>query len=180
MDRSTDQRSEPDAGHAGFDEWTALLYDELRRIAHRARYRWSSAETIGTTALVNEAWLRLADKRGLVGRSEFLGTAAVAIHRILVDRVRAQKALKRGGDQVVVSLDEVDGFVVEDEDTVLAVNQVLERLGALNPRLVSIVQCRFFAGYSEAETAEALGISETTAQRDWATARAWLRRELQA
>lgn len=174
-----DEGLEQVEGRAGFDDWTPLLYDELRRIAHRARFRWSSAETIQTTALVNEAWLRLAEKRSPMVRSEFLGTAAVVIHRILVDRVRAQKAAKRGGEATAVPLDEADGFVVVDEETVLTVHQALERLGALNPRLVRVVECRFFAGYSEAETAEALGISDATAQRDWATARAWLRRELQ-
>ena len=85
---------------------------------------------------------------------------------------------KRGGGAEKTTLDEIPDFVVEDEATVLGVNDALERLSELNPRLMRVVECRFFAGYSELETAEALGVSERTVQRDWATARAWLKREM--
>jgi RNA polymerase sigma factor (TIGR02999 family) len=161
-------------------EWMPLLYGELRRIAHQARWRWSSHDTIGTTALVNEAYLRLVESLQLRDKGKFLGLAAVAIRRILVDRVRHQLALKRGGDAQQVELDEADGFVVEDDETVLAVHEALEGLSDLNPRLAHVVECQFFAGYSQSETAQALGISVATVERDWATARAWLRRELQS
>jgi len=164
---------------ADTDAWSALLYDELRRIAHQARWRWSSHDTIGTTALVNEAYLRLADSMELRDRNRFLGLAAVAIRRILVDRVRNQLAQKRGGDVQKVELGEADGFVVEDDETVLAVHEALAGLAERSPRLARVVECQFFAGYSQSETAQALGISVATVERDWATARAWLRRELQ-
>ena len=160
------------------EELLPLVYQELRVIARRARLRLAGGETLGTTALIHEAYVRLAEARGFESRGHFLGTAAVAMRRILIDRVRAQLAAKRGGGATITALDEIPDFVVEDEDTVLAVNEALERLAALNPRLVQVVECRFFAGYCDAETAEALGTSERTVQRDWATARAWLKKEM--
>ncbi|MDB5978884.1 MAG: sigma factor, partial [Nevskia sp.] len=102
----------------------------------------------------------------------------IAMRRILVDRVRAQFAIKRGSGENPLDIDEIQDFVVEDEQNVLNVHEALQALSMLNPRLVEIVECRFFAGYSESQAAEALGISERTVQRNWATARAWLKKEL--
>ena len=160
------------------DGLVPLVYQELRAIARRERLRLAGGETLGTTALLHEAYVRLADAHGFQSRGHFLATAAVAMRRILIDRVRAQLAAKRGGGAEKTTLDEIPDFVVEDEATVLGVNDALERLSGLNPRLMRVVECRFFAGYSELETAEALGVSERTVQRDWATARAWLKREM--
>jgi RNA polymerase sigma factor (TIGR02999 family) len=162
----------------GAEALLPLVYQELRVIARRARLRLAGGETLGTTALIHEAYVRLAEARGFQSRGHFLGTAAIAMRRILIDRVRAQLAAKRGGGVEKAALDESPDLIVEDEATVLGVHEALGGLGALNPRLVRVVECRFFAGYSEAETAEALGTSERTVQRDWATARAWLKKEM--
>lgn len=163
---------------ASIDVLLPVVYQELRTIARRERYRLATKDTLATTGLVNEAYLRLARSPEFADRSHFLRIASIAMRRVLVDRVRAQVALKRGGETEIVELDEAQDFVVEDGDTVLAVSDALDRLGKLNPRLAQVVECRFFAGYSEIETAEALGTSERSVQRDWATARAWLKKEL--
>ena len=155
-----------------------IVYDELRAIARRERRRLTGGETLATTALINEAYLKLANNPVFASRGSFLRIASVAMRRILVDRVRAQFAIKRGSGENPMDIDEIQDFVVEDEQNVLNVHEALQALSTLNPRLVEIVECRFFAGYSETQAAEALGISERTVQRDWATARAWLKREL--
>ena len=162
----------------GVDALVPLVYQELKAIARRARARLTGGETLGTTALIHETYVHLAEARGFESRGHFLGTAAIAMRRILIDRVRAQLTAKRGGGAEKAALDEIPDFIVEDETTVLGVHDALERLAALNPRLVRVVECRFFAGYSEAETAEAMGTSLRSVQRDWATARAWLKREM--
>ena len=173
------QESEvPAPSEAEIERWTPVMYQELRRIARRERFGLSGGETLATTALINEAYLHLAKAPDFVSRAHFLGTAAVTMRRILVDRVRSQRALKRGAGVEAKPLEEVEDFVVEDDESVLAVHEALESLAKLSPRLARIVECRFFGGYDEALTAEALGLSERTVQRDWATARAWLKREL--
>lgn len=175
---ATEER--PDQGRAGdgVERWVPLLYDELRRIARRERVRLFTGGTLATTALVNEAYARLAGDARFADRGEFLRIASVAIRRILIDRVRAQLAAKRGGGAAHVPLEQAGDFVVEDDARVLAVHEALEVLATANPRLAKVVECRFFAGYDEKQTAEALGTSERTVQRDWATARAWLKKEL--
>jgi RNA polymerase sigma factor (TIGR02999 family) len=161
------------------DQWVALLYKELRTIARRSPLRVSGGDTLQTTALINEAYTHVASGPPRFGsRGEFLRYAALAMRHILIDRVREQLALKRGGGTRPVPLDEAEDFAVEDDETVLAVHESLERLAACDPRLAEIVQCRYFAGYDEDQTAEALGISTRTVQRDWATARAWLKKDL--
>lgn len=157
-----------------------IVYQELRGIARRERRRLAGGDTLATTALINEAYLRLVRNPAFASRGNFLRVASVAMRRILVDRVRAQFAAKRGSGQGPLDIDAVQeqDFIVEDEETVMEVHEALERLSAFNPRLVEIVECRFFAGYSEVQAAEALGISERTVQRDWALARAWLKKEL--
>lgn len=162
----------------GVEHWMPLLYDELRRIARRERVRMFSDGTLATTALVNEAYMRLAGNQQFGSRAQFLRIACVAMRRILIDRVRAQLAAKRGGGATHVPIEEALDFTVENPEHVLAVHEALERLAAENQRLAQVVECRFFAGYDEVQTAEALGTSERTVQRDWATARAWLKKEL--
>lgn len=162
------------------DALMPLVYRELRAVARRERLRVSAGETLLTTALVHEAYLRLREHAALPSRADFLRLSAVAMRRVLVDRVREQLAQKRGGGAPHLSLDEADGLVVEDGDRLLAVESALLRLAAIDPRLVEVVECRFFAGYTEPETAEALGISERSVQRHWALARAWLKTEMAA
>jgi RNA polymerase sigma factor (TIGR02999 family) len=156
-----------------------LVYQELRTMARRERRRLGGADTLLTTALVNELYLRLVDNPMFASRSQFLSIAAVAMRRILIDRIRAQLAAKRDGGKRL-DLDEIAEFTVEDEEHVLRVHEALEQLSAVRPVLAKVVECRFFAGYSDGETAEALGLSERSVQRHWATARAWLERELQS
>jgi RNA polymerase sigma factor (TIGR02999 family) len=157
-----------------------LLYQELRSIARRERRRVPSGETLLTTALVNEAYLRLANNPLFPTRGDFLRIAAVTIRRILVDKVRSQLALKRGSGQAEVELEEALDFEVENPEGVLRVHDALESLSGLNLRLAQVVECKFFGGYSEIETAEALGVSERTVRREWALARAWLKKEMAA
>jgi RNA polymerase sigma factor (TIGR02999 family) len=156
-----------------------LVYRELRSIARRERFRLGGADTLQTTALVHELYLRLAENVVFTSRGQFLGVAAVAMRRILIDRVRAQLAAKRDGGERL-DLDEIADFTVEDDETVLRVHETLEQLAAVRPVLAQVVECRFFAGYNDSETAEALGLSPRSVQRHWATARAWLERELQS
>ena len=157
-----------------------VLYQELRAIARRERRGFSGGETLLTTALIHEAYLRLASSNAFASRGDFLRAAAVTIRRIIVDRIRAQMAQKRGGGEKSVELEDAAEFEVENPKAVLQVHDALSALADLNPRLAEVVECKFFAGFSEAETAEALGVSERTVQREWALARAWLRKELAA
>jgi RNA polymerase sigma factor (TIGR02999 family) len=155
-----------------------LVYEELKRTAHRERRRISASDTLNTTALVHEIYMRLVRGGSYQSKEHFLRVVAVAMRRALIDRLRAQHAAKRGSGMDDVPLDENIDFVVEDEDMVLRVHDALEALKTVDPVLVAVVECRFFAGYSEVETASALGMSDRTVRRHWATARAWLQREL--
>jgi RNA polymerase sigma factor (TIGR02999 family) len=159
------------------EELVPVVYEELRRLARRERFRLSGGYTLTTTALIHEAYIRLS-RSGFATHGDFLRVAAVAMRRILVDRVRSQLAAKRGGGARRVEVEDIADFQVEDGDRVLAVHEALQRLFAQSPRLAGVVECRFFAGYSETEAALALGVSERTIQRDWTLARAWLRKEL--
>ena len=159
----------------------SLVHDELRRIAARAMRGERPNHTLCTTALVNEAWLELSKLTRIEwkSRSQFLAIAAQAMRRVLIDYAVARRRLKRGGGQTVQSLD-VDAVaaVAAQEDDVLALDEALQRLTAINERHAQIVEYRFFGGMSVEETAEALGISPATVKRDWTLARAWLNREL--
>jgi RNA polymerase sigma factor (TIGR02999 family) len=155
-----------------------LLYQELRSIARRERYKLSGGETLLTTALIHEAYLKLANNPLFSSRSDFLSITAVTIRHILIDRVRARTTAKRGNGKQPLELDEAADFEVENPKEVLQVHEALQSLSEVNPRLAKVVECKFFAGFNEAETAEALGISERTVQREWALARAWLKREI--
>lgn len=158
-----------------------LLYADLKRAAHRERVKLLSPQTLTTTALVHDAFLKLDGQPGFESHEHFLRVAAVTMRHVLIDRVREQLALKRGGDLQRVELDEVDGaggFEVEDGETVLAVHNAVSALAQFAPRLAEVVECRYFAGYSDAETAKALGVTERTVRRDWVAAKAWLTREL--
>jgi RNA polymerase sigma factor (TIGR02999 family) len=157
-----------------------LVYDELRRLAHAHLAREFGARTLGTTELVHEAYLRLIDSTRVepVGRAQFMGIAATAMRRLLIDRARARKSLKRGAARIAVSLDNVDLSTEDRAETLIALDEALERLRELDVRQARIVECRFFGGMNEEETAAAVGVAVRTVKRDWAKARAWLYREL--
>lgn len=160
------------------------VYGELRRQAARAMRHESPSHTLQTTALVHEAYLRLIDQRHVEwrNRAHFFGVAAQLMRRILVDHARARLAAKRGGDAERLSIGDVEPADVSGESAqdvdVLALHEALERLAVLDPEQERLVELRYFSGMTIEETAEALGISPATVKREWAVARAWLRREL--
>jgi len=155
-----------------------FLYDDLHRLARRER-RNAPGDTLQTTALIHEAYLKLRDTSGFTGRDHFLRASALAMRNILVNHARGQMTAKRGNGAVVLSLEDQDVAAETTDDALLIdVNDALGRLAALNMRLARVVECRFFAGYSDQETAEALGTNERTVRRDWIKARAWLMHEL--
>jgi RNA polymerase sigma factor (TIGR02999 family) len=169
------------AGEAGaVERMFPLVYDELRRIAHRHLTRESTGRTLSTTELVHEAYIKLIDQTRVEwqGRAHFLGVAAIAMRRILVDRARGRARLKRGGAQAPVPLESLDLGTDERADLVVALDEALDRLRELDDRQARVVECRFFGGMTEEETAEALGVGLRTARRDWAKARMWLYAEL--
>jgi len=170
-----------DGETGAFDRLVPLVYDELRRIAHGHLRRHRSGGTLDTTGLVHEAYLKLAAQEGLDvrDRGHFLAVSARAMRQVLVDFARARAAAKRGGPEARrVTLEDDSAAVAAQAERLLDVDRALERLRAHSDRLSRVVECRYFAGYSEEETAEALGVSLRTAQRDWLRARAWLRQEL--
>ena len=164
------------------DRLFPLVYDQLRRIAHRELRRGRPDQTLGTTEVVHEAYLRLVDQ-GRVARAErarFLGVAAIAMRRIVLEYVRRSHAQKRGGGRRPLSLDD-SGLPVpgDDRDELLPeLDEALTRLAALDARLARVVECRYFGGLTEEETGDALGITARTVRRDWVKARAWLYVEL--
>lgn len=162
------------------DRLLPLVYDELRRIAHRQLGRERAGHTLGTTALVHEVYLKLVDqtRAKFEDRAHFFAIAARAMRRILVDYARRHQAAKRGGAAKQVSLD--DAALVADEraDTLLALDEALVRLGELDERLSRVVECRFFGGLTEEETAVALSVTARTVRRDWVKAKGWLSQEL--
>jgi RNA polymerase sigma factor (TIGR02999 family) len=170
------------AGDAvAFEQLVPLVYRRLQELARRQLRRQGSGETLDTTALVHEAYLQLVDETGVSwqDRTHFYAITARAMRRIIVDHVRQRVALKRGGGQAPIALDdELVGGARDETELVIAVDRALESLAAFNERLARLVECRFFAGMTEEETAAALGVSLRTVQRDWIRAQAWLRREL--
>jgi RNA polymerase sigma factor (TIGR02999 family) len=161
----------------------AAVYAELHAQAARAMRREDSGATLQATALVHEAYLRLADQRHVEwrNRAQFFGVAAHMMRRILVDHARARGAGKRGGDARRVTIGHADGVAAPSEAQgvdLLDLDDALQRLAALDADQARLVELRYFAGFSIEETAEMLGVSPATVKREWATARAWLRREL--
>jgi RNA polymerase sigma factor (TIGR02999 family) len=162
------------------------IYEELHRQASRAMRREADEHTLQPPALVHEAYLRLVDQRRAEwhNRAQFFGVAAQIMRRILVDHARAQHATKRGGAMQQITLgDAHQSSSAAEDDTaldVLALHDALERLAAIDPDQARVVELRYFGGMTIEDTAEALGISPATVKREWAVARAWLRRELSA
>ena len=183
---NTLRRGAPDA----LTQLIPLVYAELRRLAHWQLAAEPSGHTLSTTALVHEAYLRLANEQraDFSNRAQFFALAARAMRRVLVDYARRHHAVRRGGVHArPVSFDDVSEGHDADAlaaaargDELLALDEALERLATLDDRLARVVECRFFAGLTEAETAEALGISTRTVSADWTMARGWLYRELRA
>ncbi len=172
----------PPEGRGALDAVYPAVYEELRRVAHRHLRGEATGHTLGTTALVHEAYLELARLEHVrwAGRPYVLTAASQAMRRILVDHAVARRAQKRGGGAVAVSLDDATAMAATRGDEMLALDEALERLAATNERCARVVECRFFGGMSVDETAEALGTSPATVKRDWTVARAWLNRELGA
>jgi RNA polymerase sigma factor (TIGR02999 family) len=158
------------------DRLFPLVYDELRRIAHRQLMLERADHTLGTTALVHEAYLKLVDQTRAqwVDRAQFFAIASRAMRRILVDYARQHLAGKRGGRREQVTLDEELLSVDDRADLLLAVDEALDRLRELDERASRVVECRFFGGFTEEETAAALNITDRTVRRDWVRAKAWL------
>jgi RNA polymerase sigma factor (TIGR02999 family) len=159
-----------------------LVYNELRMMAARKLRSERDGHTLCTTALVHEAWLELTKLNRIQwqNRAHFLAVAAQAMRRILIDYAVARRRQKRGGGQPLESLDEGDALAIAYSrgDDLVALDEALARLMTMNERQARIVECRFYGGMSVEETAEALDLSPATVKRDWATARAWLNREL--
>lgn len=156
------------------------LYPELRGIAHGQLRRQSATGTLGTTALIHEAYLKLCDHRQLEARdrSHFFALAARVMRQILVDYFRAQTAHKRGAGAAVLPLDS-ERIPIEDRgETLLALDEALERLAALDERMARVVECRFFGGMTQEDIADALGLTSRTVRSDWRKAKAWLGHEL--
>ena len=174
---------------AALDELLPVVYAELRRQARRALRREAAGHTLQPTALVHEAYLKLVDQRPdrWQGRAQFFGVAARCMRQVLVDAARTRRAAKRGGGARAITLGDAEGLVAAPSgggeaagDDVLALDEALTRLAALDPDQARIVELRYFAGLSIEESAAALGISPATLKRRWALARAWLLRELSA
>lgn len=162
------------------DQLIPLFYDDLKRLAQRERRRVGASATLQTTALVNEAYLKLRRTRSWNTDAHFLRAAALAMRHALVNDAVAKLAHKRGDGVALLPLDAMLEVPIEDDATLVALNDALTRLARDSLRLAQVVECRYFAGYDDAETATALGISERTVRRDWTLARAWLHRELAA
>ena len=171
------QRGEPSAA----SELLPLVYGELRRLAAHKMAQEAPGHTLQPTALVHEAWLRLVtpeQQPHFQNRAHFFGAAAEAMRRILVDRAREKKALKRGGDWERVELESVEVHSPMPDDELLALDEALDRLAAVDTRAAEMVKLCFFVGLTQEEAARELGVSVSTAERIWAFARAWLLREV--
>lgn len=169
------------------DSLIPLVYEELREIAHRHRLRWTGDESLGTTGLVNETYLKLAERSEgeYVSRAHVLGIAARAMRQILVDHYRAGLRTKRGGGNPHVPLEAVAEVLASfpplsppEEEAIVTLHESLERLGVESERHARIIECRFFGGMTIEETAEALDVSPATVKRGSAVARAWLGRDM--
>ncbi|HZR34951.1 MAG TPA: ECF-type sigma factor [Nevskia sp.] len=151
-----------------------MFYADLQSMARRERNRVGAQETLRTTALINEAYLKLRRSEIFQDRRHFLCCAAIAMRQVLVNHAEARRADKRGAGAPHLPLEKALDAAAPSDENLLEVHEALLRLEQFDPRMAQLVMCRFFAGYDEAETAEALGISERTVRRDWIQAKAWL------
>lgn len=169
-----------DGDQAALDELLPIVYDTLRRMARRELQGERRGHTLNTTALVHEAYLELVklDQIEWQDRAHFFAVSAKAMRHILVDYAVKRNAQKRGGNRRRVPLDDVNLVTRQRAEELLALDEALKRLEAIDERQGRVVECRFFGGLTIEETAAVLGISEATVSRDWTRARAWLNREL--
>ena len=167
-------------GRAAVDALLPLVYDELHGLASRQLRGERPDHTLNATALVHEAYLKLADQRGVSwkNRAHFLGVASLAMRRLLINHAHRHLADKRGGGAAILTYDDDLASGETRAEELLAVNDALDRLAELSERQSKVVECRFFGGLTDQEIAEALGISVPTVRRDWRLARAWLAKEL--
>ena len=165
---------------AALDRLMPLVYQELRRLARRQMRREREGDTLQTTALVNEAYLRLVDYERVQARdrSHFLAIAAQAMRRILIERARSRRSDKRGSNPQKISLDEVAEVADARAADLLALDEALQTLSIIDPRKAQLVELRYFGGLTIEETANVLGVSTPTVERDWRTARIWLHKEI--
>jgi RNA polymerase sigma-70 factor (ECF subfamily) len=163
-----------------FNRLVPLVYDRMRRIARGQLARGRGEAMLDTTSLVHEAYVQLVEETGVEwqDRGHFYAVCARAMRRIVVDYARRRMAAKRGGGVPDVTLDGIQAGTREPLELVLAVDQAVDMLASFNERLARIVECRYFAELTEEQTAQALGLSLRTVQRDWTRARAWLAKEL--
>ncbi len=162
------------------DKLLPLVYDEFRALARHYLSQERHNHTLQPTALVHEAYMKLVDQTRVDwhGKAHFFAVAAQAMRRILVDHARSRQRDKRGGGRARVALEEATALSPQKDEDVLALDEALERLGAIDPRQAKVVELRFFGGLSVDEVAAALGVSKRTVEGDWTFARAWLSREL--
>lgn len=167
---------------AALDKLTPLVYDELRRIAHRYVQRERNGHTLQTTALVNEAFVRLAGSENVAwqNRAHFFAVTAQVMRHILIDHARRRRYAKRGGEAQQVSLADADAMTPQRASDLVALDEALEELSRLDPRKARVVELRYFGGLSLEETAQALEVSPMTVRRDWRVAKAWLYRRMKA
>lgn len=165
---------------AALDELMPVVYDELRRLAQNYLRRERTGHTLQTTALVHEAYLRLVDQKSVnwQNRAQFFGIAAQMMRRILINHAKDRNAKKRQGYATRVSLDDAVSFFENRELDLMALDEALDELGALDPQQTQIVELRFFGGLTIEEVSEVLGISTATTKREWDSAKLWLRRQL--
>ena len=164
-------------GHShGSEELLPLVYEELRKLAAARMAQEASGHTLQPTALVHEAWLRLADdsQQQWLNRAHFFGAAAEAMRRILIENARRKSRLKRGGGQLRVDIDELNLAATTPDDRVLLIDEALEQFKAEDPERAKIVLLKFFGGLTNQEVAESLDVTERTVERQWAFAKAWL------
>lgn len=170
------KRGDPGA----LERLTPLIYDELRRIAHRYARRERNGHTLQTTALVHEAYLRLAgtEKPDWQNRSHFFAVTAQVMRHVLIDHARRRRYIKHGGEAQQIPIEEASLMARERAAELVALDEALEELARIDPRKSRVVELRYFGGLSLEETAEAVGVSLMTVRRDWRAAKAWLFRRL--
>jgi RNA polymerase sigma factor (TIGR02999 family) len=173
-------RAWKDGDQAAFDRLASLVYADLRRMARRHMKNERSGNTLQTTALVNEAFLRLVDveNAGWRDRAQFFALSAQMMRRILVDAARARGSDKRGAGAVKVNVDDVAVLSPEPDQSVLALHETLEEFAKIAPRQARVVELRYFGGMSMEEVSEVMKASKRTIERDWEFAKAWLKREM--
>jgi len=165
---------------AALDRVIPMVYEELRRLAHRQMRRERAGDTLQTTALINEAYMRLVDYARVRprDRAHFFAIAAQAMRRVLIERARSRRSAKRGSGAQKLSLDEAANVSGEQAADLVALDQALTQLAAIDPRKSRLVELKYFGGLTNEESAEVLEVSTPTVERDWRTAKIWLHREI--